>query len=276
MSSEDIAEEPRALTEDELWFLQEWTNHEVESAVLKRFVVDFWKKHKDNYHMYGCIQDLQFLQPRLALSEESGKLIDDLVTHPEKRWLELGCCFGTDLRYLISKGVAPASLAASDIHDGYFKLGKELFSVPSSVSAKKNEEKVEQVESVFGDMASEDTKEGGLDLSGLGWEGRFDYVSCFAILHVLSESQIRVFLKHVFQTLKPGAMAIGVTVASDTPRTWRKTPDGKDVRFLHSQASLTELVQELGYTDSDICYIDFPYLRNNSEDLKLLKFILHK
>ncbi|KAJ6504201.1 hypothetical protein C8R47DRAFT_1210286 [Mycena vitilis] len=79
------------------------------------------------YDLYGhnCIRRFSFTKPKistfpvyphvLALGREGGIVLD------------LGCCFGTDIRKCWSDGVPPQNLLASDLRPVFWNLGHELF-----------------------------------------------------------------------------------------------------------------------------------------------------
>lgn len=41
--------------------------------------------------------------------------------------LEVGCCFGTEIRGLLQDGFAPENITALDITNGYWNLGKTIY-----------------------------------------------------------------------------------------------------------------------------------------------------
>ncbi|KAH7929864.1 hypothetical protein BV22DRAFT_101783 [Leucogyrophana mollusca] len=51
-------------------------------------------------------------------------------------WLDIGCCFGADVRKAAFDGFPAASIVATDLHPGYWDLGHELFkSTPETFPA---------------------------------------------------------------------------------------------------------------------------------------------
>ncbi|KAJ6551447.1 hypothetical protein B0H19DRAFT_1157684 [Mycena capillaripes] len=79
------------------------------------------------YDLYGhvCIRRFSFTRPKisnfpvyehvLALGKGGGIVLD------------LGCCFGTDIRKCASDGIPVQNLLASDLRPGFWNLGHELF-----------------------------------------------------------------------------------------------------------------------------------------------------
>jgi len=130
---------------------------------------------------------------------------------------------------------------------GYYDLGKVVFSVPGAGitgelgSVPPREQAVSDVRAVFGDIAAkQDADPQALDATGLGLREGFDFVSCFAVLHVLCEKQVKQCLGRIHGLLKPGGTLMGWCVGRSEPGLWMPMPDGKAQRYLHSPSSLTQ------------------------------------
>lgn len=103
-------------------------------------------------HVYKCITRTQFLNPRVPSiplfqaqfrkdsrnsqdpsqqqqdGDEAKKELHDC------RVLEIGSCFGTEVRGLIRLGVPASHVVATDVVDGYWRLGTQLYGdAPSGV-----------------------------------------------------------------------------------------------------------------------------------------------
>lgn len=244
--------------EESLAFLSDWTGHH-DLEALRSHVLDFWRKNKAKYHTYCCIQQLHFLSPRLPSHPHYPDFLRVMTASssanntagtplPRRQMIELGCCFGTDLRYLISQGIAPDCIVATDLHRGYYDLGKELYGFPSP-TAIANEKKLDLVRTAFGDMAAiDDQDQDAFDVSALGFQSYFDYASCFAIFHVLSADQTTRFLERVWRILKPGGILFGWCVGAMEPCHWARTPNGDAPRFLHNAESLKAVMLEVGFS----------------------------
>eukprot|EP01097_Dermamoeba_algensis_P007014 TRINITY_DN4390_c0_g1_i1.p1 TRINITY_DN4390_c0_g1~~TRINITY_DN4390_c0_g1_i1.p1 ORF type:complete len:281 (-),score=54.69 TRINITY_DN4390_c0_g1_i1:347-1189(-) len=241
------------VTDESLAFLSNWTNVK-DLNILRSHVLKFWTNNKAKYHTYRCIQELMFLQPRICLHPFYEQFIQKIKSPSStSRVIELGCCFGTDARFLLSQGVPADRLVVTDLHSGYFDLGKELFTLPSSSNEQSQENKLAQVQATFGDMAaSHDEVEGAINVHKLGFESHFDYASCFAIFHVLSAEQTLNFIKRVLRMLKPGGVPFGWSVGSLQPGEWAKTPKGDAPRYLHNADSLKALLLETGFSSAHV------------------------
>jgi len=93
-------------------------------------------------HSYRCVEEKMFMQPRIAghpfwwpltgqvaPSEVAATSVPALppklaaLNLGERRVLDVGCCFGTDLRVLICAGFHPRNLMGIDIQPTFIDLG---------------------------------------------------------------------------------------------------------------------------------------------------------
>ncbi|KAJ7054082.1 hypothetical protein C8F01DRAFT_1211925 [Mycena amicta] len=111
--------------EDDVAFIKAQTG--IDGPVLKQHIVNVQKKA---YDLYGhhCIRSFAFIS-RTKISTlppyehvlRLGRERDGAIL------LDLGCCFGTDIRKAASDGFPVANLIASDLRPGFWNLGHELF-----------------------------------------------------------------------------------------------------------------------------------------------------
>jgi 2-polyprenyl-3-methyl-5-hydroxy-6-metoxy-1,4-benzoquinol methylase len=227
------------ITDEMLEFLKQYTNVQ-DSQRLRSHVLQVVEQVRaSNLHMYGCIKKLAFLKPHIQKAktyEEMLKRIDSIEV------ADVGCAFGQETRRLVLDGILPKKITAIDLHDGYWNLGKQLFMDAATID--------QHVTSVFGDIAKP-VVDGGLDLEANMLLNRFDYVLSNAVLHCLSQKQVEVFLRNVFQMLKPDANAkfLGWTIGTnDQPAEMVSIRGGTVNRYLHTSTTLEELLKETGFT----------------------------
>nr|POE51694.1 methyltransferase trt5 [Quercus suber] len=75
---------------------------------------------------YPCIGGFRFLSLTLAASREYAALLTTL-RRPGACFLDLGCCFGTEIRKLVFDGVPPENCVGTDLRPEFFDIGYELF-----------------------------------------------------------------------------------------------------------------------------------------------------
>ncbi|KAJ3092595.1 hypothetical protein HK102_005364 [Quaeritorhiza haematococci] len=228
-----------------LEFLAKYTGVS-DSAKLTQHVLDVRERSKKQHHVYKCIEQFMFLEPRLPNHEVYGELIAALTKKaPSTKaasFLDVGCCFGTDVRRLIMDGADPSSLMGLDLHDGYWELGLDLY-----MDRDRPDAPIRKVHTAFGDFAIGMGGPGSLDLRHMS--NSKDFICANAVLHVLSAEQTENMLRNVFNVLAPGGVFFGWTVGSLHPQDWAPTPRGEAIRFLHSVQSLTELMKKIGFVE---------------------------
>jgi len=113
------------LDEKELAFFKSQTGIQ-DDAVLKEHIIQV---QRDAYEIfpYPCISLFSFA--KLKVSNFS--VYDRLLKLGQQRegaiFLDIGCCFGTDVRKAVADGFPIQNVVASDIEPGFWKLGHRLF-----------------------------------------------------------------------------------------------------------------------------------------------------
>jgi len=226
----------------DLSFIMTFAN--VDEGEASKRVEDTVKAVEASHHVYQCIAGRRFASPRIQQHPAYSK-VKGLLANNDCRFLELGCCFGTDVRKLIQDGLSPSRLVVSDLHGDYWKIGLEvLFRDSLSLPC------------VWADLVDPLT-----DVTKIPqFSQPFSVVSAQAMLHVFAKQQSRTFLTIVHTLLKPGGILTGSTAMSggDSGFEWRETPtvglpDRKaQPRYLYSKSELFNLFQELGYENVEI------------------------
>lgn len=78
------------------------------------------------YH-YPCIGQMRFLSfhiPRHPLFE---RVLEHLRNNPTAGFLDAGCCFGQEIRYLAHQGIPSRQLFGLDVEQAFIDLGYKLF-----------------------------------------------------------------------------------------------------------------------------------------------------
>ncbi|KAI8612579.1 hypothetical protein BC830DRAFT_549929 [Chytriomyces sp. MP71] len=205
-------------------------------------------------HIFKCIQERVFAEPRVH-NHPSYPDIHVKLNNSNFTVLELGCCYGTDARKMLSDGLDESRLTVSDVNAAYFELGNSvLFRSP-----------LNGVKRVFGDLAVPVSESDVVATNGM--VAAYDAVSCQAILHVLSKAQLNAFLGQMFRCLKQGGILFGTCVGSfeGGAREWGVVPSkglhlagdaqlasAGTSRFLLDSVSLEALLKEVGFSRVDV------------------------
>ncbi|KAJ4480100.1 hypothetical protein J3R30DRAFT_3288682 [Lentinula aciculospora] len=114
------------LNKDELSFYKRQTGIEDEEK-LKEHIARTAQKALEVYP-YHCIGNFGFLRFRI-LRAKSGynQLLELGSTRPNAIFLDLGCCFGNDLRKAIEDGFPAQNVIASDLRADFWNFGHALF-----------------------------------------------------------------------------------------------------------------------------------------------------
>ncbi|KAJ3385921.1 hypothetical protein HDU84_001897 [Entophlyctis sp. JEL0112] len=200
------------------------------------------------HHVYKCIQNGWFAVPR-AVTHPAYASVQARFSDPEFTVLELGCCYGTDARRMVTDGLPASRLTVSDLHSAYFDIGQRVLFAGA-------EDLLAGAHKWFGDLA---VVGAALDA---GLDGKFDAVSAQAMLHVMSAQQSSAFLSEIFLCLKSGRSAVlfGTCVGTQAAggQEWSATPTKgmpgrvEAARFLHSSKSLAAVLSNIGYENISV------------------------
>lgn len=196
---------------------------------------------------YRCIKTYSYLLGRISLNPFYSSILPDFS---QKTILDLGCCFGTDMRKMISDGANPQLMWGIDLHAEFFPLGHLLFS---------DEDKLPLTSFLQGDFFQEDfvpkISQAFTTRQQKPFNG-FNLVQLGAVLHLLNEDGVIHILSLIKkELLGQGAKLIGQTVGRVDGDASVITQRG-DLRYLHTKESLRELMEKLGYLNVQISQVD--------------------
>lgn len=178
---------------------------------------------------YPCVGNYYFLEFSISQSEQYLQVLGRL--RRGETLLDLGCCFGQDIRKLVHDGAPASSVYGSELEQGFVNLGFELFRdrdrLWTNISA--------------GDFFAN-------DVAGLA-EKRFDMVHAASFFHLFSwDDQVEAMSRAV-GLLKPkaGSMVFGRQTAVSQAKEV-KHPANKRFgnMFRHDMSSMRRMVQEVG------------------------------
>ncbi|OJD30522.1 methyltransferase domain-containing protein [Diplodia corticola] len=198
--------------------------------------------HVKEVFPYPCIGTFRFLD--LAMYKEPYyPEVLSRVKNGEKL-LDLGCCFGQELRKLIHDGAPPTSLYGSDLRPEFLSLGHALFLDSSSLPTSPH--------FIAADIfADPDPSTSPLHQQ---LAGTLSIIHASAFFHLFSRADQLRAAERAVALLKPepGVVVVGAQIGSPTPgvaRSWvrRGGDEGKRTeRFEHDARSWGELWEEVG------------------------------
>eukprot|EP00029_Vermamoeba_vermiformis_P000277 TRINITY_DN10301_c0_g1_i1.p1 TRINITY_DN10301_c0_g1~~TRINITY_DN10301_c0_g1_i1.p1 ORF type:complete len:259 (-),score=41.85 TRINITY_DN10301_c0_g1_i1:40-816(-) len=189
---------------------------------------------------YRCIREGRFLESRLSTHPEYKTEVKPKISKTTKI-IDLGCCFGTDIRYLVAEGAEPSLITGTDQFPEYIQLGFDLFGDKDKLTTKF------VFEDFFSDQFTQKVLPNATDDST-----KYDIAYAGSVYHLFSLEQTEKFTQLVNSLLKSGGIFFGQTVGSEQP-TWASKEDRKDIlRYLHSPESFKSLVEEHGFENVQV------------------------
>ncbi|KAH8898667.1 hypothetical protein GQ53DRAFT_877703 [Thozetella sp. PMI_491] len=211
---------------------------------------------------YPCIGMFQFLDLSM-MSTASYQEILDRVKGGQK-FLDLGCCLGQEIRQLVFDGALSENTYGSDLWEGFFPVGYELF---------KDEDRLRTTfipADVFDD-SSPLTK-----LSGM-----MDIVHTGALFHLFGLEQQEQLALRIVQLLapRPGSMLIGRQSGSEVSGESSRAGDKSGRKsFQHNPQSWAELWARIGEqtgskwsVEADLSQPEFTMLSQEGKSKELEK-----
>jgi hypothetical protein len=147
------------------------------------------------------------------------------------KYLDLGCCFGQDIRRLVADGVPDSALIGSDLQQGFLGLGYDLFKDKDSLRS---------------EFIAADVFEPESNLTAL--EGTIDIIHASSFFHLFGyEGQKRV-ARRVVQLLKPkkDSLLVGRQVGNVRAHEKESAASGSGNMFLHNVESWKQMWKEIG------------------------------
>jgi SAM-dependent methyltransferase len=146
--------------------------------------------------------------------------------------LDLGCCFGQELRKLVFDGAPASRLYGADLRPEYIELGYELFRDRETLTAKFFTADI---------LAEDDTV-----LSEI--KGKTDIVYVGSFLHLFDyDGQVRA-AKAIVSLLRPGpgVIVLGGQVGSIKPRVVEVSARTSPKPYLHNVETFEKLWEQVG------------------------------
>jgi SAM-dependent methyltransferase len=223
---------------------------------------------------YPCIGQFRFLTLALPYTPSYAAIVKRLQTAPNARFLDLGCCFGQDLRALAAEGVEGRKLVGVELHGEFHGLGHKLFRDGGQVRTLG----ATLIAADLFDLLDDDDGSTAAGLYPL--LSSIDILQASAFLHLFTWDKQLDAGAAIVRLLKPGpgALVVGTQVGSKRPGLYEQ---GR--MYLHDVGTFRELWKEIGrktasewhveavmsqemrerkpWDDENVCKLDFEVTR---------------
>ncbi|RFU29148.1 hypothetical protein B7463_g7183, partial [Scytalidium lignicola] len=178
---------------------------------------------------YPCLGGFRFLDLSIRNYPNYATILERLKSGNET-FLDLGCCFGQEIRKLVFDGVSSEQLYGSDLRPEFFELGYQLFQDKDTLKTKFI------AANIFDETSGLDSLDGKIDIVFVG-----------AFLHLFNyEEQVRV-CQRVVRLLRPqkDSLIIGRQVGNVIGAEKKGTSNDHTV-FRHNIESFKKMWDEVG------------------------------
>ncbi|KAI1080788.1 hypothetical protein F5B20DRAFT_538949 [Whalleya microplaca] len=177
---------------------------------------------------WPCIGQMRFLRLSLASYPAYTGILERLRSDPSSMFLDLGCCFGQDIRKLFIDGIKPDQLVGLDLVPEFNTLSYELF---------------RDTPRLHYEFHALDILDDSADWSIL--ENRFDVLHLTSFLHIWNwEGQVKAALRIVSFT-KPGSTLVGSSLGSGVGGEFPNL-EGTGTNFRQSEETFQKFWLEVG------------------------------
>jgi len=217
---------------------------------------------------YACIGSLRFLNFSLSQHPLYSAVLARLTSPTSSQTLlDLGCCFGQDIRKLVYDGAPSSHLYGIDIDTAFLDLGYNLFLDRNTL------------ESTFttADLFSPPSTE---LLTTLG--GGVDMLYAAAFFHLFNWDQQIELAKNVIKLMKPiqGSVLLGRQLGSASPGEYPHLKRDGTTTYWHDVSSWEKLWKEVGQAtgsewtvEASIDQEEYAYANNSWGDPSMRRLV---
>lgn len=182
---------------------------------------------------YACIGQMRFLTYNLSLVPFYSQVLERVRLGAT--FLDAGCCFGQEIRYLVQGGIPSSQLYGFDLEADFIDLGYQLF---------RDHDKL-QATFVSGDVLAGPNAPEGQELSKL--QGQIDVVFASSFLHVWDWDDMIKAAKCLISMTRPqpGSMVVGKQLGSFQAGQY-KMPTSSGSNYRHNVESMKRFWQQIG------------------------------
>lgn len=212
------------------------------------------KKEAAKKFEYKCINENRFAVVRVHDHDYYHKLQSNQLKHILRKdfnqlsILDIGCCFGTDLRAMILDGASSNHVFGVDLNSEYIDIGLDILFC--------DRDRMQNKFAVVDVLAS---RIGGQSYTfDKRVQSGIDVVYCGSVYHLLDLQQQKR-LTHVVSLIlnanpsRNGGLFIGRTAGSTEQRPFlRSTSQQSQLRYMHSVTSFRDMLTSEGFVDVDV------------------------
>ena len=227
------------ISQDTRKFLKFYGNKNIFEMIKK--ANDFRDKALNVYE-YRCIKYSMFIMPRMnRTSRFKTDITPKLLSSKKTSILDIGCCFGTDLRYCLFVGCHKEQILGVDISQDFINLGFEFFNDKHQLNDR----------FITMNVLDENGKN-FIDLAlKLNNNKKFDVIHIGNIYHLLTENDCKLLTKIASSLLvdKNGIIFGGTVGVESKPGVYRRRKGNNKqhkMRYLHNKDSLRTLFENDG------------------------------
>ncbi|KAK5635843.1 hypothetical protein RRF57_011556 [Xylaria bambusicola] len=179
---------------------------------------------------YPCIGLYRFTNLTLVTHPLYQTIVDRLK-RPNATYLDIGCCFGQDIRQLVYDGVPSEHLVGLDIEQPLIELGYELFLDRQKLKS----------QFTIADVFKGSRQEIWATLQGRG----IDVLHCSAFFHLFPLEQQLEAAREIVSLMKVGGVIVGRQSGSVKPGNLPAMQDNL-YSYRHDVSTLVDLWHEVG------------------------------
>ena len=243
------------------------SNDKIENEIVSRIKQTFNKAIQA--FAYKCILMVWFPTPNVCLHENYRQVFDRYKSKPDVKYVDIGCCMGTDLRYVCyneKDKLKIENVLGLDIQDEFFDIGCDLLFNDKTI-IRERFIKTNILEDQFIEKSSNprllssfvnsraNSREGNIQKEQeRQTETGTDIVYCGLVFHLLSELQTQNLSSLVYNSFlkESGGIFFGTTVGSTDPIEPIRNGESRDIfglSFLHSAQSLKKMLECIGFVN---------------------------
>jgi len=181
---------------------------------------------------YKCLREYRFLETRIKSNHIYPVIIENAS---QKSYLDLGCCFGSDLRRLLVDGARIENIVGVEQFEEFIDYGCELYNDKEKLKSRM----------FVGNFLQDDFVVKLQDKIKIP----VDVVHAGSILHLLYETEVNKLINTIYTLLKLNGYIFGQTVADTHPHLASVDHNPNGIRYLHSPTSLKDLLASVGFVD---------------------------
>ncbi|KAK7448848.1 hypothetical protein VKT23_013577 [Stygiomarasmius scandens] len=193
-------------------------------------------------HAYPCIRTFLFLRLRIAKHPAYKLLLEGIENDKTALFLDVGCCFGVDIRNAIADGCPGENIVGSDINQEFWDLGHKLFwSNPDTITSTFIAGNILDPSFILQDPSEKQNL--------AAFKGKFKFIHASNFFHLFSEEDQKKAAEHLAVLLSPtpGSVIFGSHGGRLTKglRTEAPPPSARGMigneMFCHSPSSWTDM-----------------------------------